>query len=473
MTITINTETTTMRTTTSRRSALALALSVALAPACGDDESASASATEGATDTDADTSGDTDGAALTYWQEVAPIYFDRCVACHQAGGIAPFALDNYADAKTWGPASAAATAARTMPPWLVRDDGTCGDFAGSRALAEDEIAAIGAWVDGGMAEGTPRDDLAIPQVDALKGTMTLKTPTFAPEIAGGPLAEFDEYRCFLVDPGLDADAFLTAYDVHPGTPSIVHHVLAMPIDPSYDVGGGMTNLDLVEALDAESPDREGWPCFGAAGDGVEVDDFPVVWAPGQGVVRYPEGTGVRLHADDLVVIQVHYNMDRPELLGLTDTTEVELVLADEVETEGHYLALDLFLDTLGEDTPATLPAGEAHTTYTWEVDLGAWAPYLGWSSVNVRGLFPHMHDHGQTMRVEIDPDGAGYECAADVPRWDFNWQLQYFLDQPLTLNEAGMLRVTCGYNTEAAEGPVLPGWGTGNEMCFLGLFVTP
>ncbi|MCA9663458.1 MAG: hypothetical protein KC486_34325, partial [Myxococcales bacterium] len=452
------------------------ALLLALAPACGHDgEDTAATATASDIDADTDTAGestgDTEGAdGPTFWQEVAPIYFERCVSCHQSGGIGPFALDNFADAQTWGQASAAATAARTMPPWLLRDDGDCGSFRDSRALADAEIATIAAWVDGGMPEGTPRTDLQLPEADALSGPLTLKTPEFTPEIQGGPFAEFDEYRCFLIDPELEDDAFLTAYDVHPGTPSIVHHVLALPIDPAYDVGGGMTNLDVIEALDAESPDRDGWPCFGAAGDGVEVDNFPVVWAPGQGVVHYPEGTGTRIRGGDLIVVQIHYNMDRPELIGLSDSTEVELALADEVDVEGIYVAIDPFLDTLYEDEPAVLPAGESATSYTWDVNLGAWAPWLGWSSLKIRGVFPHMHDYGRTMKVEVDPGGEGYSCAAEVPRWDFNWQLQYFLDEPLAVAEDGTLRVTCGYNTEAADEPVLPGWGTGNEMCFLGLF---
>ena len=29
--------------------------------------------------------------AVTFWQDVAPIYNEKCVACHQAGGLGPFA----------------------------------------------------------------------------------------------------------------------------------------------------------------------------------------------------------------------------------------------------------------------------------------------------------------------------------------------------------------------------------------------
>ena len=40
-------------------------------------------------------------ATVTYWQDVAPIYNQRCVSCHQAGGIGPFRLDTYATRGRW------------------------------------------------------------------------------------------------------------------------------------------------------------------------------------------------------------------------------------------------------------------------------------------------------------------------------------------------------------------------------------
>lgn len=409
-----------------------------------------------------------------FWDDVAPIYFARCVTCHQQGGIAPLRLDTYEDAKAWGEAALAATTARTMPPWGVVSDGSCGTFRDSRALADQEIAVIQAWVDGGMIEGEPRSDLAPPTSEGLTGALELRTPDFVPVVQGGPYAAADEYRCFLVDPALAADAFITGYEAVPGEPALVHHVLAIPIDPTRDVGGGMTNLDVIEGLDAESPDRAGWPCFGAAGDGVEIDSMPVIWAPGQGTVEYPEGVGAPLRADDLVVIQVHYNLAAQHMIGASDSTAVRLRLADRVDHEGIYLAIDPFLDTLFEETPDLLPAGEAAAPYTWEVPIGLWMESFGLPSARLWGLFPHMHERGRTMTVEIDDDGAGdYACAAEVPAWDFHWQMQYFLEAPITLDPGAALRVTCTYDTRDASEPVAPGWGTQNEMCFLGALVTP
>jgi hypothetical protein len=293
-----------------------------------------------------------------------------------------------------------------------------------------------------------------------------------PEIQGGELAQFDEYRCFLVDPELPGDRFLTGYDVLPGNDAIVHHVLVMPVDPSLEVGPGITNADVMQAYDEETPDREGWPCFGAAGENVAISGMPVVWAPGQGVVEFPEGTGLRVGEQEQLVIQVHYNLANPANVGMSAETTVQLRLEDEVEREGFMILPDPFLDSIFQGDPIELPAGEPSVEYTWDLPVAALLEGSPWSSADLMGVFPHMHAYGRAMRFEIVGDGDT-ECAAEVRRWDFDWQLQYFYEQPRTLGLDDVLRVTCDFDTTAADGPVLPGWGTYNEMCLMGMFVVP
>src|SRR4051794_9965770 len=69
------------------------------------------------------TTGDT-----TYWQDVAPIYDAKCVRCHQDGGIAPFRLDRYGEAKANASAELAAVQGGIMPPYAMVHDGSCGSF---------------------------------------------------------------------------------------------------------------------------------------------------------------------------------------------------------------------------------------------------------------------------------------------------------------------------------------------------------
>ncbi len=410
--------------------------------------------------------------AVTFWDDVAPVVYESCVTCHRDGGVAPFALDTYEEARAWSVAVAAAVEARTMPPWLVVDDGTCGEFRHSRWLPQESVDMIAAWVADGAVEGEPRDDLAIPELPGLEGATEISTPSFTPAIQGGELAEFDEYRCFLVDPQLAGDRFLTGYDVRPGNDAIVHHVLVMPVDPDQDVGGGMTNAEAMQALDDESPGRDGWPCFGAAGDGVQVSGIPVVWAPGQGVVELPAGTGLRVAQQEQLVIQVHYNLANPDHVGMSDQTTVQLRLVEDVAREGFMALPDPFLESIFVGNPIELPPGDPSAEYVWELPVSDLLFGTPLTSIDLLGVFPHMHQYGRTMRLEIE-GGAGTECAAWVPRWDFNWQLQYFYEEPRTLGLDDVLRVTCGFDTSSTDEPVMPGWGTKNEMCLMGMYIVP
>lgn len=413
-----------------------------------------------------------DVAAPTYWQDVAPIYFTHCVTCHQPGGIAPMRLDTAADARLWAAASADAVAARTMPPWLITADGSCGEFAGSRALADADIATISAWADAGAPAGEPRDDLAVPPQPHLDAGLDLHTPEFVPEVVGGPLAEFDEYRCFAVDPKLAGDTFITGFEVTPGNAPLVHHALALVVDPEHVTPSGQTNAEVMQAMDADSPGRDGWPCFSGAGEGVDAAAMPVVWAPGMGAVEFPRGTGVRLGERDVVVVQIHYNLHDADREGQSDRTRVRLRTADEVARPAAVDFVDLFIDTLFTGAPATLAPGEASVKYTWDVDIGAW--YVeGEGEVEVHGIFPHMHERGRRWRAELLEDGRPAQCVGDVQAWDFDWQLFYFYERPLVLRPGTRLRVTCEFDTRDAPAPITPGWGTQNEMCLAGLFVVP
>src|SRR5262249_59549414 len=54
---------------------------------------------------------------VTYAKQIARILNQRCVGCHRAGGIAPFALTSYRSAAAWAEAIREVVHGRTMPPW--------------------------------------------------------------------------------------------------------------------------------------------------------------------------------------------------------------------------------------------------------------------------------------------------------------------------------------------------------------------
>ena len=401
---------------------------------------------------------------VMFWQDVAPIYNAKCVRCHQDGGIAPFRLDNYADAKNYAALEKARVEEGTMPPYFMVNDGSCQSFQDDVTLTAAQKAIVAAWVDGGAPEGTPVT-LTLPPQPMLAGAVDVTTPLFAPVAQGGALAEHDEYRCFQLDAPVTANRFLTGYAVTPGDASIVHHVLAFVVDPAALGQGQRSNAAIMQALDDAAPDRLGWPCFGGAGDGLNASGVPVTWAPGQGIVEYPTGMGVPIKATDKLVIQVHYNLAEPSSAGKTDSTKVHLRFADSVNREIAFSLPDPFLDSLGNATPDTLAAGQANVAYSW-TRTGRQLGVDGVPSVDLVAVMPHMHGRGIRQEMRI-----GSSCASRLENWDFHWQEFYFYKTPIPLTPTSQVQVTCEYDTRSDTAPVLPGWGTRNEMCLNVLMV--
>ncbi|MBX2799435.1 MAG: hypothetical protein KTR31_17300 [Myxococcales bacterium] len=418
------------------------------------------------TDTDTTTT-ETPADAVTF-DQIGPIYEARCVACHQEGSIAPFRLDNYEDAKMWASASAAATASRSMPPFLVVGDGSCGDFEDSQWLTDEEIELISDWATDGALEGEGYD-FTLPETPSLPGdAVRVSTPEFVPEIVGGAKAEFDEYRCFAADIPTDKDTFLTGYEVFPGNEAVVHHVIGLPVvmeDLGWDKK--QTNAEIIAAM--SDPERDGWPCFEGAGEGVSTGGEVVSWAPGQGAVEYPEGHGIRIPVGAKMVFQVHYNLVDEDTRGQSDQTFVDLRLEDEVDEEMYVTLPDLFLGGV-DGVPESIPAGQADAEITYSMPMEWLVP--GFLSPNIVGVLPHMHERGTQMSIALRHADKTETCVADVPNWDFNWQRIYMYDGPVPFSAADSLEVTCTYDTSGDTEPILPGWGTQNEMCLPGLLIT-
>ena len=139
----------------------------------------------------------------------------------QTVGMVP-ALQAVADA------IADATTAGRMPPWHVEDDGSCRSYVGGPTITDDQIALLAAWAEAGAPEGDSAPPPEIPAPETLDDISVTLDPGVAYENAADD--DDDDYRCFVVDPGLTTDRFLTAYQVHPGVERLVHHVSAERTD---------------------------------------------------------------------------------------------------------------------------------------------------------------------------------------------------------------------------------------------------
>lgn len=408
----------------------------------------------------------------TFYADVLPVIAEECQGCHTPGGIGNFDLGDYETAKLIAPVLAAEVAARTMPPFVANNDGSCNTFADARWLSDDEIDLFARWADAGAPEGDaslPRPQPPIPEVLAGDDIVTLSSPEGYVPVAddsGGA----DDYQCFLVDPGVvDAARYLIGFEVVPGNPAVTHHLIGFLVDPEATTPLGGTNGSLMASLDAGSPDVPGWDCYGAAGNGVLVQGTPVTWAPGGGAFNFPEGTGIRIDPGFQLVLQMHYNLAAGD--G-TDTTAVRLSMVDAVEREAVNALDDRFLATLFNGTNVTLPPGEDSYVWKWQAPLREWDSRIaGWEQVELLGLLPHMHTLGRRMQVTIHRAGDDAEqCGLYVDRWDFDWQQAFMYETPIVLSPSDQLEVVCEWDTSSKDTPTSPGLGTNNEMCLLGIY---
>ncbi|MGB1015777.1 MAG: hypothetical protein ACPG4T_16690, partial [Nannocystaceae bacterium] len=433
--------------------------------------------TESDTGSETDTESDTgvDPNVPTYFGDVLPIFAEACENCHADGGIAPFVTNRYEDVVPWGPAIAAAVTARTMPPFLVDNSGTCETFEHARWLSDDEVATIEAWVDADMPEGTlvgeapsppPPNDLVGEEI------VTVSTPAYTPTPKGTSDALYDDYRCFAVEIGNTETKFLQGFEIEPGNAEIVHHVVGFKVDPNRKVIGDITNAGIMELLDGKD-DEPGWECFGAAGENVLLEGVPITWAPGVTAINYPEGTGIRFEPGEILVVQMHYYLANS---GGEDATGLRLSLADSVDREGYLGIYDEFLFDGLSGGSAELEPGKESVVYAWDAALSSFVGDAGGAEeVEVLGILPHMHRRGQRMQVSYQTESSGEDadCGAYIANWDFDWQQLFFYNEPPVLKPSDRIAVTCEWNTEGAANAIEPGFGSDNEMCLIGVYVAP
>jgi mono/diheme cytochrome c family protein len=423
------------------------------APADGD--------TMAASDAGVDPDAGVGAATVTYYQDIAPLLQAKCVACHSPGGIAPFALDTAAAAQGHAAMTKVATQSREMPPWPPGP--LSPRMLHERVLSDQEIALLSAWADAGAPLGDATHPAPPRQPEMIDiGTADLSSDIGVDYVADASLT--DDYRCFLVDPGMTADRMIVGYRISPGNPKIVHHVITTLFSHS--------DRASLEALDAQTPDRAGWPCFGGpvpTDSGVSADGSLGGWVPGVSSVLLPARTGTAIHAGDLMVVQVHYNLAGGHA---PDRTRIELKFAPTgTESTLQQLAtIRLLRHNLNLTAGATNIVEEnTFAARTWTLNK-----FYPDGDAYLLAVAGHMHTLGTHITLERR-NAAGTTVLLDIPAWDFHWQGSYQLVEPIVLHADDQLTIRCVYDNtaarRAAQGNNTPvvdvhwGEGTADEMC--------
>jgi mono/diheme cytochrome c family protein len=444
---------------------------------------------------------------VSFSKEILPILQNNCASCHTGSGpgVAHLNLASAEEAAARATDISGIVSARAMPPWPAGNGAL--KFKGDRRLTDAELAAIDAWEKGGAS-------LDVPSATPLAATKRVVTPLRRDAVIKGQpykgsTALSDEYRCQIYDPKLTKPSFLQGMDMEADQTRVVHHGLLFH--------GRAGTRAQAEALDAAQP-GSGWTCFGLPSLGsAPGDDLSQImsWGPGQAPSLLPADTGVAMEAGDYFVMQIHYHYQQTTEQLPPDESSLVVDFADDatIAAAGGKLApvsLTLYLG------PAEIPCSTNQVGPLCDRSAAvaklveSYGPFAGFladglvagcganlpdfatmtsgvasskcdlpaATGEIISIWGHEHELGATFRMTLNPGKPDEKVLLDIPRWAFEWQLNYSPVDKVVLKPGDTIRVECSWDrSRAASGkdPRYIVWaeGTNDEMCFSQIITRP
>jgi len=390
-------------------------------------------------------------AKSTFTEQVAPIIFQNCAPCHRPGEAAPFPLMTFDQVRKHGRQITEVTGTKFMPPWHAEAGHV--EFLNPRGLADEQIATLRRWYEGGMPEG---DAAKLPKLPVFPEGWQFGKPDLIVKMeqpfklyAEGP----DIYRNFVFPLNLPEDKWVRAIEFRPGARSIVHHALFY-----LDTTGKARELEAADA----------GPGFEEKGQ-VGREFTPVGgWAIGANVRALPEDLAYRYPKGADLVVQTHFH---PTGKAEEELSTVGIFFADKPPLRS-FVGVQLppaFGQISGIDIPAGVSNYLVKDAFILPVEVDAFS------------ISPHAHYLAKTMTMKaVLPEGRE-QIFLRIPDWDFAWQEQYSFKERVRLPKGTRLETELVYDNSATNPhnpispPVRVKWGPAStdEMGSITMHVVP
>jgi len=380
----------------------------------------------------------------TFNKDVAPIVYSKCASCHREGEVAPMSLITYEQVRPWARAIKNKVVAREMPPWGADPKETL-PMRNDVSLSDAQIQTLVAWVDAGAPRGNPADLPPAPTfttgwTNGSEPDAILEMPVEFDIPAGGELG----VQMFYSKVPWNEDRFAEVVELRPGNRAVVHHAGIFFVD--IPEGARLVNGRIVDSEGKVIGDR------GSSGLPSTEGSLPgssklLSWVPGRGLDHHRADVGKRIPAGKYVNWQMHYNpTGKPEKdrsrLGLW-FNKVPVTHEVLIRQAGDPLAttkggLSLYRAEYKEVEYKADPSSTRRSRSTPNIP-----PYVeSWSltgitpvteDITLYAMSPHMHLRGKSLKwVVTYPDGRE-QTILSVPKFDFNWQFNYELAEPLRI----------------------------------------
>lgn len=357
-----------------------------------------------------------------YHEHVAPILHQHCSLCHRPDQAAPFSLLSFEDAYEHAEQIAEVTRSRYMPPWQPAHRGEAGfvEFANERSSSALEIEILQRWAQSGSEAGPVTQKRAAP---TFPEGWQLGQPDLVlehAEVYTLAASGLDVYRNFVLDTGASSARWVRAWEFRPRNARVIHHAI-VNLD-RHDWARGMEAADPLPGFDGMQDQASQSP-----------GDSYLVWAPGNGAMKNPEGIAWQLPAHADLVLQLHLQpTGKPEAVR----PRVGLYFAEQAPSlRAHMLRVG--------DVPIDIPAGASEHWIRDQYTL----PVAG----RVFSIFPHAHYLAREIRAWAQtPEGARV-WLLHIDDWDFNWQDEYRYASPPSLPAGAVIHMEISYDNSSAN----------------------
>ena len=375
--------------------------------------------------------------APTFTKDVAPIFQQKCEACHRPESIAPMSLQTWQQSRPWARSIKARVLEHSMPPFQI--DRTVGitKFKNDDSLTNQELDTIVKWVDAGAPQGDPKhmpEAIKWPteqtwnfsKVLGKEPDLVVKSDSFTM-----PAVSQDAWDKRVTPIDLDEPRWVRAIEIRPGNlkgRKIVHHAIA-----------------YLEQDEPGAPQAGPAPLF-------------MEWAVGkQGEMMRPDSgkllmPGARFRWD------VHYSQGGEEI---TSNVEMGIYFYEKGQEPKYRTRLSLIPAALGnlDLRPNAVTVTEGF--------------YPLRENARIESFQPHMHLRGKAMMVEAILPTGQRQVLSHIDNFNFMWMTTFVYDDNLAplLPKGTILKVTAWHdNTTAKKTNPDPtqwvGWGdrTVDEM---------
>jgi hypothetical protein len=372
---------------------------------------------------------------VTFNKDVAPILHAKCANCHHPGEMAPMSLLSYKEVRPWAKSIREKVTSREMPPWYA--DPNHGQFQNDPRLSEQQIATIQSWVEGGAKEGEAKDLPPAPKFADTgwafgKPDVVLSMSEDCAIPADGTVP----YKYYAVPTNFTEDKYIQFAQIQRGERSVVHHVIVSvrepdqgPLPPAGEIKFGQQRVNP-EAAGANDPQRQQQARRGNNPDGMLVG-----WAPGMSPLTLQPGNAKLVKKGSVLIFQMHYTTTG---VAAKDRTGVGLWFA-RGPVEKRVITKGVSTDPYKLVIPAGEPNFESRSSFTFPEDA------------HIHSFMPHMHVRGKDFEYRlVYPDGTS-KVLLRVPKYDFNWQLNYFVKEPIAVPKGSRIECVAHHDNSAGN----------------------